>query len=887
MQGKPTSFWSKLKKDESGEILGWHPLVDHLADVGACCEALLQLPLLNRRLARLGGIDALDEITIARLSFLASLHDIGKFNTGFQDGALSKKAPRIGHVWEFWGIFSPLGDKSLKKTLIELIKLREMLSWLKKSPVVKPDQLLMEMIASIICHHGKPIPLNRHTEPPPSKDLWEAKFNLEPIRGLEQAITKALEWFPGIFDASQPSLPANHQFYHAFNGLVTLADWIASTETFFPYSNEKDGDRIDLARQSAKNALDAMGLTTDRIRAGMGNKKPGFSDISSYKAPRPLQVLIQGLPYDESGDLVLLESETGSGKTEAALIRFIQLFHAGKVDGIYFALPTRTSAMQIYKRVCAAINRCFPDYSRRPPVILAVPGYLGVDGQERTRPAGFEHLWDDDENYLVQARGWAAEQPKRYFTGSVIIGTIDQALFSTLMVKHSHLRATALLRHLLVVDEVHASDVYMTEMLLELVRRQLECGGYVLLMSATLGSAMRARFLYPPHQKPDYAKHKDDKYPLITLMTGKDTRFIPIKHTLKTKIVDCKIKSIIDQHDQVALMALDAATKGAKVLVLRNTVDDCIKTQQALEQAAYIHNKADLLYKCKGVITCHHSRFAEPDRQDLDKAIEKAVGKDAPNKGCVVVATQTVQQSLDLDSDMMITDLCPMDVLLQRIGRLHRHEKDRPQGFEKARLIVLTPQNRDISSYISKKGRHIGRSRGKHGLGSVYYNLLSIEATWRLIEKNECIIIPDMCRSLVEGATNPLKMKLLANELGGKWITHLRYINGLIFAQTERAGLNIIDWGISYAEISFPSNYEDIKTRLDADDRIAKFPDEIELTSPFGNLITKIIIPGHIVNNIDIRNEVEDINIIEKGFSFIYNSTDFIYTRHGLQLRNQ
>src|SRR5690606_3841040 len=157
-------------------------------------------------------------------------------------------------------------------------------------------------------------------------------------------------------------------------------------------------------------------------------------------------------PIAEQGSTVILEAETGSGKTEAALLHFMKLFHAGLVDGLYFALPTRTAATQIHGRVCAVIARAFPNAATRPAVVLAVPGYLRVDDVLGTRGPNFsvawspdqpapilaspQALWNDDEVERYRFRGWAAEHPKRYLAGTVVVGTIDQVLLSALKVNH-------------------------------------------------------------------------------------------------------------------------------------------------------------------------------------------------------------------------------------------------------------------------------------------------------------------------------------------------------------------------------------------------------------------------------------------------------------------
>ena len=184
------------------------------------------------------------------------------------------------------------------------------------------------------------------------------------------------------------------------------------------------------------------------------------------------------------GSVVIAESETGSGKTEAALWRFKILFEAGKVDALAFLLPTRVAAVSLEGRVRRFFRQLFPDPELRPNVVLAVPGYIQSDGERGSRHADgagllsrFETLWPDTAVESAAHRRWAAEHPKRALAAAAAVDTIDQALLSGLPVRHAHLRGAALLRALIVVDEVHASDAYMTELLTGVLRRHVDAGG--------------------------------------------------------------------------------------------------------------------------------------------------------------------------------------------------------------------------------------------------------------------------------------------------------------------------------------------------------------------------------------------------------------------------
>ena len=216
-----------------------------------------------------------------------------------------------------------------------------------------------------------------------------------------------------------------------------------------------------------------------------------FAILTGRDRPRPAQASAAEFSLDER--LVILEAETGSGKTEAALWRFARLFEAGRVDSLYFALPTRAAAVQIHARVHAAMSQFFGEGA--PEVVLAVPGYLRV-GEAQGHPLpDWRVRWDDNPDEAKLMARWAAESAKRYLAATIAVGTVDQAMLAGLQVKHAHLRSSSLSRSLLVIDEVHASDHYMTEVQSQLLKVHLRRGGYAMLMSATLGAAARAKWM--------------------------------------------------------------------------------------------------------------------------------------------------------------------------------------------------------------------------------------------------------------------------------------------------------------------------------------------------------------------------------------------------------
>ena len=415
------------------------------------------------------------------------------------------------------------------------------------------------------------------------------------------------------------------------------------------------------------------------------------------------------------------------------------MYAEGLVDGIYFALPTRAAAVQIHGRVNGFIARLFPEECR-PAVALAVPGYdpdanaaSSAIPDYDTHAAG--HHDDND-------RPWASEHPKRYLAAQIAVGTVDQALLGALKVKNAHMRTACLARNLLVVDEVHASDAYMTEILAALLDAHCNAGGYALLMSATLGSVARQRWL---DESGDIGLAGVlSKLPIPPSAFGA-TPSTPARMTRRKRWTYPAGPSCASRLPWPSWpwtppaparrswwFATPSTTPSTRGRPWRSGPGPLDKLRM---------NVATLL---------HHGRYAAGDRRRLDGRVEALLGKDsqrARHGGCVVVGTQTLEQSLDIDADLLITDLCPADVLLQRIGRLHRHTRDdRPPDYAGPRCIVLTPPGDDLSPLLD--GGQDANGLGPRGY--VYEDLRILQATLGLIDEYPQWQIPEMNRLLVE-----------------------------------------------------------------------------------------------------------------------------------------
>ncbi|NBC26641.1 MAG: CRISPR-associated helicase Cas3' [Bacteroidetes bacterium] len=868
MKGKPTGFWAKLNQDEDGNILEWHPLMAHLADVAAVVEALLERTILHKRLATILGWKKLSDIHIARLSVLAALHDAGKVNHGFQNKMYSSKHPRAGHVSPIIELLD--ADAKYQESLLIPLGIQQMLSWF-------PEQkTAIHFLMATWGHHGRPVPIKHDFK----ASLWKENEERNPEAALQELGDAIKTWCPKAFDTEGQPFPSNTAFQHTFNGLLTLADWLGSDPKFFKFS-EYDSGYIEVARKNASHVIDKLVLDPEKSRLQFNGQSAKFDRFCDFK-PFDIQKECLELPLFENGSLTILESDTGSGKTESAIARFMRLYQKGLVDGMYFAVPTRSAATQLYERVVEATRRAFPDESSRPPVVQAVSGYIKVDAEEGKPLPNFDVLWPENRRDLLRERGWAAEHPKRYLAGAIVVGTIDQVFLSTLQVNHAHMRAAALLRHFLVVDEVHASDAYMTKLLDRVLDFHLSAGGHALLMSATLGTASRYHLSTNGKVKPPEPEEaKQIPYPLLTHVDAsrKKPETTHAASSGQQKKVETETKPIAGSAEKIASLAVDYADSGARVLIIRNLVRDCIETQKAVEEIT--GSDSDLLFQINGEAAPHHSRFAADDRRLLDGQIENYFGKKTNRKSVIAVATQTVEQSLDIDADLLITDLCPMDVLLQRIGRLHRHKRDRPQGFETARCVVLTPEQRDVSESIDQNGKG---SKGKHGLGTVYQDLRVLEATWRVLE-DEALKqwnIPEHNRELVECATHPNILRSLASELGDRWENHQQHIAGQEFANRQLPGLVGIDFSKPFGDSGFAEDLKQVKTRLGRDDYQVFLPEN--LSGPFGNEVKEMTITEWQLDVVPEKLQVEEdtVQTFDGGFGFTYYGKAFRYDRFGL-----
>ncbi|HRD98751.1 MAG TPA: CRISPR-associated helicase Cas3' [Rubrivivax sp.] len=878
--------WGKLCRRSVGDPRTLS-LVDHMTDVALLMRSVLGVHGI-RRAAETSADRPLLASDLARLAALAFLHDIGKANVGFQGRYWEKPTSRpkgwpaveCGHGPQGWALFD--GSLHGASRLLAGLPLDEMGGW---GDAVAP------LLHASISHHGRPVAADS------AAAIWEPVLRgdqlfYDPADAIAAMGRKVQELFPDAFVTDAPELPDSPAFAHLFAGLVQLADWMGSDTRvgFFPYS-EPGERRADTAPARARHALRTVGLDVGDAATRRAVARCDFARAFGVPAPRPMQA---AMADDALGPVVVLEAETGSGKTEAALWRFLHLWRHGQVDALYLALPTRVAATQLYERVLAFVHRVWP---ADPPVaVRALPGYASADGQTAKALPEFQVLWSDNPADADAERRWAAESPKRYLAAMIAVGTVDQALLGALQVKHAHLRQAMLARSLLVVDEVHASDAYMTRLLEHLLRAHVACGGQALLLSATLGAAARTRYLSIGSRSKKalsaLAAAEAMPYPTIGHLSADGPALRPVEGNPRDKTVHWEARDIIDQPQQIAALAVDAAVAGARVLVVRNTVPAAVATLKSVEALAAARG-LDCLFRVAGVSTLHHSRFSRQDRPLLDAEVQAKIGKQrSARPGLVVIGTQTLEQSLDIDADLLITDLCPMDVLLQRLGRLHRHARPsaqapddlRPPGFEAARAWVLTPPGHDLAPLLQRQSHGLGPIRMRNEpMAGVYVDLRVLEATRRLVMAQPMRQLPADNRVLVEQATHPEALDAIARELGDAWQRFGMEYEGALAANQAVANLHALPFDRPYGE-QFPDDEGRIGSRLGAADRIVGFDPPV--AGPFGQTVTQLALRHHQLPRglpLDAQASTPVPLPDGTGFTFELGATLFRYSRWGVE----
>jgi CRISPR-associated endonuclease/helicase Cas3 len=461
-------------------------------------------------------------------------------------------------------------------------------------------------------------------------------------------------------------------------GIAVLADWLGSNQKYFKYCSGPE----ELAVYWHEHALPSAEKTIQSMpEKPKTSQFQGLSNLFPFiKRSTPLQGYTINEPLNDKPQLFILEDVTGAGKTEAALILTHRLLSAGLADGLYVALPTMATANAMYQRL-GKVYRRFYETSDLPSLILAHGARDLSDvfresvflSENQAADLNYAEGHDEQEqewSATAYCNAWLADNRKKALLADVGVGTLDQALLAVLPARHQSLRLLGLGRKVLLVDEVHAYDSYMQRLLDALLETHARQGGSVILLSATLPQTMRENLVAAFHRGlgDNTPGIHSGAYPLATHSpaAGECEKHIDTREEVKRTVT---VKQL-DTKDAVTEQIRQAVSNGQCVCWIRNTVKAARESHRTLAQCEWMNE--DFLY-------LFHSRFAMVDRQKIEEETLKRFGDESnyeDRKGQVLIATQVVEQSLDLDFDVLITDLAPIDLIIQRAGRLRRHIRD-------------------------------------------------------------------------------------------------------------------------------------------------------------------------------------------------------------------
>jgi len=708
-------YWSKAEEPIE---TAHHLFPYHCLDVAAVANQWWkQSPIIRRSFTQETRME--EEQTHAWVMFFIAMHDFGKLDIRFQ-----MKVPELAQG--NYGGELPKNSQSKdyyhgEQGYIWLVQ--ESASYFE-GVEDKHQRWLQNWFASTAGHHGQ-IPTNAERNPP----AFVPEYIMEQDRIVRE------EW---IQDLAKLFLhPAGLKFEDIptkdppvlLAGFCSVCDWLGSNTQYFEFQNASKkiqslNDYFIDRENEAHQVLQDFGLLTKVKTEG------GMQALYPKCTPRNTQVLIDDLAVQQS--LIIIEANTGSGKTEAALAYASRLLAQGFADSITFALPTQATANAMLKRLEKVADKIF---SAGQNVILA---HGKRDFNERFKNL-IEHskrtvnVQGEDEGG-AQCSEWLSSSRKRAFLGQIAVTTVDQVMLSAIKsLQHYFVRSFGVGKSVLIIDEIHAYDAYMYGILEAVIKQQKQAGGSVILLSATL----------PASQKQSLCKAwgvetgiGEQPYPLILQATDHEVKaFTLAEHEIgPEKCVeielwqndDCSITT-----EQLKRIVQDAE-KGAKIGIVCNLVDDAQRYAHSLSKMTSVP------------VDIFHSRYRYCDRMDKEKVVLDQYGKGRHSQGRILVGTQVIEQSLDIDFDWLISFICPVDLLFQRMGRLHRHEKnERPEKNKKPLCTVVMHKTINLITSDTLK-----ESYGLHGL--IYKNIRALWRTQQLLQQHKCVSFPKAYRDWIE-----------------------------------------------------------------------------------------------------------------------------------------
>lgn len=723
-------YWGKAHPKQGHTqdyAAAYHLLPYHALDVAAVGRAYLQrhpklLQLFTQSLQ-------LDESALLEwFTFCFAVHDLGKFSSAFQNQSPTA-VECLGRQADNWVY-------NIRHDTLGFLFWREHYD----------KQPFFAAVSKVVVHPWLQAVTGHHGQPPKVEQKNLAHYFSEQDTLAAKTFTDdAYEFFlsPATREIWLQRGAEYYQYHEILSwwvaGITVLADWLGSNQDYFAYQAEPMPLKAywEIACEKAEQALQQSGALP--VPAHPLRKSADLLPHLERFKPTPLQAQAYTLPLTDGPQLLILEDVTGAGKTEAALILAHRLLAAGQAQGIYVGLPTMATANAMYDRVEDVYARLFAD-GANPSLILAHSAkHLSQKFSNSILPNDIAAHDSHEKDQTASARctAWLADGRKKALLAHVGVGTIDQALQAVTYSRHQSLRLLGLFQKVLIVDEVHACDAYMQQLLERLLQFHAAAGGQAILLSATLPKQMReslARAFAKGREWPKPTLKVQDQYPLLThiyddgVVQEYGVDAAPTSHrTVNVQWCDSEAQAIE--------YVLAKAAASECVCWIRNTVFDAIAAYQQLIATVPDADK----------ITLFHARFVMGDRLDIEQDVLKRFGKSStPDQraGQILIATQVVEQSLDIDFDHMISDLAPIDLLIQRAGRLHRHQR---VGREQLpTLIVHGPQPQaDVDGNWYKN--HFPKAAG------VYPNHGQLWITAKILEQKQSFTMPADARDLIEG----------------------------------------------------------------------------------------------------------------------------------------
>lgn len=770
-------FWGKANRDN--QKIALKPLWTHFVDTALVFMFLWEnfVPLGIRTKLSSGFLN--EKEAQLYFAFWTGIHDIGKATPTFQ-GKISDHKVNLENSF---GLRFNVTD-SLPHGYLSYVLLK---NWIEKNNFHETTINLAKLVS---IHHGKvPFFAELHENSDPGGKLWQ-KNQQELIDFFADAWGSY--WQLGLKECLFKPV-TNQPLIVLLAGITTLADWIASMTDFFS-SNEEQvefNDYVDQVKEKACKAAESAGFFT---RAGLDFKL--FDEMFPGMVPSELQTKVADMNESVEPTLTIIEAPTGEGKTEAALFLASKQM-AGKFgSGLYVAMPTMATSNAMVERVISFLGKAHNSLKAGKVInFRLIHGKALLQPEQQDLFDNWLKLRDvgdsDDSESIAATASWLISN-KRSLLAPYGLGTVDQAMSSALKIKHFFLKLLGLAGKTIIIDEVHAYDVYMQHILHRMLQwlKAIDC--HVILLSATLPTSFRNAFLQSwgceIKEKNDYER---PNYPAILKITNGELRK---EDGFSTRIRNTiNLFRIYSDPQQIAIKALELANSGATIAVICNTV----------RRAQHIYRKIEELNSNEVELALYHAGFMHKHRVEIEKYVKRRFGKERkPLEPAILVATQVVEQSLDLDFDAMISDLAPVDLLLQRAGRVHRHKSiERPKCCEKLLFFWACD---DTKTGVLPSFRDIGI----FGTQNDIYDTFILYKTYCLLINSTTWNLPEDYRFLVDAVYPQANLRKQAEELKNVFKNSIDKIDNAVDI-LEKSLVNARNEFLKYA-LPSPENWEQI-----------------------------------------------------------------------------